>query len=457
MTAPISLLCMIITFAIAFCAPVSLMSDVDDVAISSVGRYISVDAGNMVEHTSVSGKLKYNIPSDMVVVNGATKEDLLSKIDIELIMDTYDMDEQGVSDMLDYVLEEDCSDYDLIYTADFFGIMRVSHLPDFGITPDYLPDAKEELDELDTSSYIDLGATEEDLVSHGIISVGENPNEWYKFSASVEGVNFATYMTCNDSGDMFSLDFCDIPEETALAIVESVELLDADAAPSKDEDAESAGDAKSQSDSKANDKPESDTEAESDVKPKADAAESMDYTSVTGLFTCKIPGDMILLNGATKEDFLNQVDIARVMRDWHLSKKSCLNLIDSILEEDCSYYDVIYTDNLIGSLSIEHVPDTGVTQNDLPLAQKYLEESLIEFYTSIGADEEDCVSCGIVEVGDNPNSWYKFYVHIDGNKYSTYTTCNSSGDMIYVDVYNVPDEQALAVIESIELIEAGNA
>ena len=94
MTAPISLLCMIITFAMAFCAPVSLMSDVDDVAISSVKRYISVDADglDMVEHTSVTGELKYKIPSDMVVANGATKEDLLNQIDIELIMDTYDMD-----------------------------------------------------------------------------------------------------------------------------------------------------------------------------------------------------------------------------------------------------------------------------------------------------------------------------------------------------------------------------
>ena len=445
MTAPISLLCMIITFAMAFCAPVSLMSDVDDVAISSVKRYISVDADglDMVEHTSVTGELKYKIPSDMVVANGATKEDLLNQIDIELIMDTYDMDEQGVSDMLDYVLEEDCSDYDLIYTADFFGMMHVTRLPDLGIHPDHLPDAQEELDELHTRAYVDSGASEEDCVPHGIISVGDNPNKWYKFSATIEGTSYVTYLTCSESGYTISLDFCDIPEETALAIVESVELLDADADPSKDEYVESKDDAKSESDAKA----------ESDSKPKVDAAESTDYRSVTGLFTCKIPDGMILLNGATKEDFLNQVDIARVMRDWQLSKKSSLKLIDSILEEDCSNYDVMYTDNLIGSLSIEHVPDTGVTQKDLPYAQKYLEESLIEFYTSIGADEEDCVSCGMTEVGDSPNSWYKFYVYIDGDKYSTYTTCNSSGDMIYVDVHNVPDEQAIAVIESIELIE----
>lgn len=445
MTAPISLLCMIITFAMAFCAPVSLMSDVDDAAISSVKRYISVDADglDMVEHTSVTGEFKYKIPSDMVVANGATKEDLLSKIDIELVMDIYGVDEQGVSDILDRVLEEDCSDYDMIFLAALNGSLAVSFVPTCGITSGDLPYCQKELDEMCTSDYMNAGASEEDCVPLGIVTVGKNPYNWHNFSTILDGIKYVTYLTCNKDGDAFIFTFRNVPEETALAIVESVELLDADADPSKDEYVESKDDAKSESDAKA----------ESDSKPEVDAAESTDYRSVTGLFTCKIPDGMILLNGATKEDFLNQVDIARVMRDWQLSKKSSLKLIDSILEEDCSNYDVMYTDNLIGSLSIEHVPDTGVTQKDLPYAQKYLEESLIEFYTSIGADEEDCVSCGMTEVGDSPNSWYKFYVYIDGDKYSTYTTCNSSGDMIYVDVHNVPDEQAIAVIESIKLIE----
>ena len=105
-----SLLSIIIALAMAFCAPAALADDaVYKAPASSEGQ---TDGLDMVEHTSVTGMFRYELPADMVVMNGATKSSLLSTVDIELLMNTYGMSKQEVSDILDYVLEEDCSEYD---------------------------------------------------------------------------------------------------------------------------------------------------------------------------------------------------------------------------------------------------------------------------------------------------------------------------------------------------------
>ena len=120
----------------------------------------------------------------------------------------------------------DAKGYDLIYTSDFTGFIRVEYTPDCNLTPDVLITSKPALDQQFTDSYISMGANSKDCTSHSITTVGSNPNSWYKFNAVIGSERYSTYITCNSKGDMFTIDMANIPEEYELAIVESVELMD---------------------------------------------------------------------------------------------------------------------------------------------------------------------------------------------------------------------------------------
>lgn len=433
-----SLLSIIIALAMAFCAPAALADDaVDKAPAASEGQTDGID---MVEHTSVTGMFRYELPADMVVMNGATKSSLLSTVDIELLMNTYGMSKQEVSDILDYVLEEDCSEYDLIYSADFIGVLHILFAPDCGITPDDLPYAQETLDEMYTSEYVDIGASEDNCVPHGIITVGENHNKWYKFSAIFNGSKYVTYLTSNDAGDMFRFDFCDFSEEQALAIIESVELLDADEAPSKDADDEAKDD-----DGKAED----DDEAKSDDGEAEAPIELKDYTSVTGLFACQIPDDMIVLSDADKETLADTIYADYAVSELGIDEDT----VEQLLSGDYTGLDYMCTADLNSIITAQVTPDSGITPSTFEMSTALFDTMFTAMYVQAGADEDDCESFGVITVGENPNSWYKFAVSISSQTIAQYITRNDDGDMIAFTFINMPEEQALAVIESVELME----
>lgn len=190
-------------------------------------------------------------------------------------------------------------------------------------------------------------------------------------------------------------------------------------------------------------------------EPAADEAlELTDYTSVTGTFTCKIPSDPIVMSGLDQEALMNLLDVETISEGIGVDAEAAQTMIDAIAAMDYSSADFIYTGNFMGNLNIQVTSDSGMTPAMLSMASSVLDQQLIASYGTMGVAEEDCAPQGIVTIGENPNTWYKFTLVFGGQPMAQYITCNDEGTMFTLTFTNFPEEQELAIVESFEMVAA---
>ena len=177
------------------------------------------------------------------------------------------------------------------------------------------------------------------------------------------------------------------------------------------------------------------------------------YTSNTGLFTYECPDDCIALTGDFVTALLNgdlSDYIDEEIGNMGFEGAAFDELYDELKNMDLSNMDLIYTPDMTGSANIYVQRGIGLTKDMLPLLADALEEEMVSVYTSIGASEDNIKSLGLQEYAGIP--YYVVYVDMGALAMHQYMTFTEGGDQIVVTFSGFPQDDEIALMESIKML-----
>ena len=183
--------------------------------------------------------------------------------------------------------------------------------------------------------------------------------------------------------------------------------------------------------------------------------ESQTLTSVSGLFTCELPADYLILTDDLVTDLLNAVSEALQdeENDYGIDAATAEQMASILSNVDVSTSDYVYDQDFTANMNVQTMADSGMTQEDLETYCDSLADSLTNQYLGFGASEEDCQPIGMVTIGNNSIRWYQYNVNLLGAPMQQYMGCNENGDFIVLTFSNFPEGVVNAVLESFAWIQ----
>ena len=177
-------------------------------------------------------------------------------------------------------------------------------------------------------------------------------------------------------------------------------------------------------------------------------------TSVTGLFTFECPDDCLQITGEFIDELLNgdmTEEIQSEMGNIGFDPDALSDLFEQMRSVDLSSLDFIYSSDFTGNVNMYAQVGLGLTPDMLPLIVSALDEQMVSLYMSMGVPEDGINLMGIQEIGGN--SFYTTYIEMTGGlSMHQYMAFNEAGDQIVFTFTGFPQEDELALMESVEIL-----
>lgn len=363
---------------------------------------------------SNTGTYTIQIPQDYIAMDMNMKQ-LLTVAQSQANWEEYGLDAETGTALLNALSSIDMDNADLFYTPDLLGNINVMVIKDVGILPEQMEIFASAMDDQLLSLYGSMGVSAEDISFYGNQEIAGRV--WYAYDVSFMGQYVLQFICFDDQGTQYQMTFTSIDPEEALNIASTFELTDAPAVP---------------------------------AAPASAANEDILLTSVTGMFTVRLPADFRVVDA----NFLNILQEVQRTGKWEEFGLTAANgevISQAIAMVDLDHMDFAYAPNMAANVNVIVDPNTGLTPQILPIAKALLDNQIAQSYAGSGVTDSDITFHDLVELNDYV--WYNYEVMMMGRHVTQYICFDDQGNQYQLTFTDIDEATTMSIVSSFQMVK----